>query len=94
MNCFCVGIFHESEARMKYTNTQSMNLISRQDYITNWCLFVCRTRSYYDIFFIRLASPSLLEFLWIYSRLALCYNGLSIKHVITLLFICYYDINV
>ncbi len=26
MNCFCVGIFHEYEGRMKYPYTQTMNL--------------------------------------------------------------------
>ncbi len=36
VNCFCVGIFHESEV------TKTMNLIARQGYITNWFLFLCR----------------------------------------------------
>ncbi len=38
----CVGIFHESEGQMKYLFTKTMNLISKQGYITNWILFLCR----------------------------------------------------
>ncbi len=44
-NCFCVGIYHESKARMKYPYTQTMKLISRQGYITNWFLILCCTTS-------------------------------------------------
>ncbi len=43
LNCCCIGIFHESEWWMKYPFTKIMNLISRQGYITNWFLFLCRT---------------------------------------------------
>ncbi len=39
VNCFCVRIFHEFERW--YPFTKSMNLISRQEYITNWFLFLC-----------------------------------------------------
>ncbi len=42
VNCFCVGIFHESEGRMKYPYTKTMNLISRQRYIMSWFFFFCR----------------------------------------------------
>ncbi len=45
VNCFCVRIFHESEGRMKYLYTKTMNLIFRQGYIMNWFLFLCRTTS-------------------------------------------------
>ncbi len=40
VNCLCVGIFHESEGPMKYPFTKTMNLISKQGYITNWFLFL------------------------------------------------------
>ncbi len=43
VNCFCVRTFHESEGWMKYPYTKTLNLISRQGYITNWFLFVCCT---------------------------------------------------
>ncbi len=32
VNCFCARIFHESEGRMKYPFTKTMNLISKQGY--------------------------------------------------------------
>ncbi len=45
VNCFCVGTFHEFGARMKYRYTKTTNLISRQGYIMNCFLFLCRTTS-------------------------------------------------
>ncbi len=43
VNCFCVWIFHEYFGLMKYPYTKTMNLISKQGYIMNWFLFLCRT---------------------------------------------------
>ncbi len=42
MNYICVGIFHKTKGRMKYPFKKAMNPISRQAYIMNLFLFLCR----------------------------------------------------
>ncbi len=49
VNCFCVGIFQESEWRIKYPFTKTIHPISRQGYIMNSFLFLSYAPFFDDI---------------------------------------------